>query len=335
MNYYLGTFVFATAIFGYFYFNKKSKLSNKRTDSSQQSIQSHVMKTAWKNLLNEINSNSSWGSDNDTDVDLIETLSEEDTSHMATLPTLTGITTPTLYEIHIFLGPVKPLDDPIDESLIEKYKKLVELYNLRMENTYPYFKNMKPPILALKFRDHGYLTVMQSSMYFSSDNYGDVLLQSHNIANLFKLAGFEVIREKIEVSVDGVNGIPQTDEDAKKFGKYFEFHIRVARKDDTANDPLTNDEIESLEKASTELTEHFDVPVPLSYNLSKEGETGGYQRYLNIRCRGVGMQTIENILSKINSHIVSTTPFEVKKVIREYVVYDTFTELDKGWIDFP
>jgi hypothetical protein len=60
----------------------------------------------------------------------------------------------------------------------------------------------------------------------------------------------------------------------------------------------------------------------------------GYQRYLNVRFRQLGLNSIKEKLNEINVAIVELTCFKVIKTISEYVWYDTYVELDKGWIDF-
>ena len=41
----------------------------------------------------------------------------------------------------------------------------------------------------------------------------EVIQMTHSIAELFKLSGFEVIREKVEISIHGVDGIPNSCEE--------------------------------------------------------------------------------------------------------------------------
>lgn len=241
-----------------------------------------------------------------------------------------------LQEIHIFLSPIwLGNSSTVDYSIVEKYSSVVKTFNEIMIDTYPDFKPMKDPLLSLKFEKEGYVNVMQSSLYMLSDNKSVVIESAHQLAKLFATAGFTVIREKIEASAFGIEGIPKTTEDAMKYGKYFEYHIRVQRKDTTNHEPLTEEELNGLEKVSLTFREKFNTPVPLSFNLSKEGSEGGYQRYLNLRTRGIGSVESYNKVTEICDAIRSETQFKVVKVISEYVWYDTHTGMDKGWIDFP
>jgi hypothetical protein len=240
-----------------------------------------------------------------------------------------------MQEIHIFLAPVWVGDfSSIDYSIVEKYNNVVDKFNEIMTDTYDDFKPMKNPLLALKFEKEGYVNVMQSSLYVLCDDKSKVVIMAHQLAKLFAVAGFTVLREKVEASVYGIDGIPQINEDAIKYGKYFEFHIRVQRKDTTNHDPLDDDELESLEMISSRFKTKFNTPVPLSFNRSKEGTEGGYQRYLNFRSRGIGATESCSRVKEICDAINTETLFKVMKVISEYVWYDTYVKMDSGWIDF-
>ncbi len=245
-----------------------------------------------------------------------------------------------LQEIHIFLGPVwNDVDNKIDWNLVEKYNKVVALFNEIMKDSVnsastSVYKDMKNPLLALNFVNLGYLTVMQSSLYVLSNNREEVIESTHMLAQLFKTAGFTVLREKIEASVHGINGIPSTAEEMAKYNKYFEFHIRVEHNDPNKDKvQLTGEELLLLEQISNDFKSKFLIPVPLSFNRTAHTD-GGYQRYLNIRIREVGapeaLSKVKEVVDKINQ----TQALKVIKVISEFVWYDTFVDLDKGWIDF-
>lgn len=265
-----------------------------------------------------------------------ENQAEYDAKILATTPEMTAkIGSGSLHEIHIFLEPIWAGDSKsIDYKVVDRYNQVVENFNRLMSGTHDDFKIMKNPLLALKFKKVGYVNVMQSSLYVLSNDRAQVIKMSHQLAHLFSLAGFTVIREKIEATAHGIIGIPESNDDAKKYGKYFEFHIRVQRKDATIIEPLMDEELEILEEISSRFETKFNTPVPLSFNRSKEGSEGGHQRYLNIRTRGLGSTESFKRVKEIHEAIDKETPFKVAKVISEYVWYDTFTALDSGWIDF-
>ena len=187
----------------------------------------------------------------------------------------------------MFLGPVWINKEP-DKEIVQKYFDIVKMYNDAFSSKSSSFKEMKSPVLTLNFRDVGEVTVIQSALYYLENDMQKVIEKSHQIVEMFKCAGFEILREKIEASADGINGIPQTDEDASLTTKYFEFHIRVNRKIATNNSPITEEENASLLKISNELSQELGIPVPLSYNRTKEVSGDGFQRFLNVRFRSKG-----------------------------------------------
>ena len=97
---------------------------------------------------------------------------------------------------------------------------------------------------------------------------------------------------------------------------------------------MRDDELAALKSVSRELSSRFDVPVPLSYNQSKEGTDEGHQRFLNVRFRKCGMDAVKPRLAAVSEAIDATGLFKVRKTISEYVWYDTLPRLDHGWIDF-
>ena len=95
-------------------------------------------------------------------------------------------------------------------------------------------------------------------------------------------------------------------------------------------------EIESLQKVSREFSQTFKRPVPLSYNenknkLNQDGQ--GHQRFLNVRFRTGRAEVVPHV-KQVETAINELTPFKVLKTISEYVWYDTYTDMDKGWIDY-
>ena len=263
-------------------------------------------------------------------------LNAYDNTIINTTPEMIGMHGQALHEIHIFLAPVWMKQSDIDQSIIDKYESVIRLFNsmVTRADSDVEIKEMKPPVLSLNFKGVGYVTVLQSSLYILSNDKKNVINTCHQVAEMFKEAGFVVIREKIEATIFGTKGIPQTSAEMISFQKYFEYHIRVQRKNTEDHNPLTIDEIQILEEISQEFETEFHTPVPLSYNRSKIGTDGGYQRYLNVRFRDFGSGDAYDRVKQIVDRISTTTVFKVIKVISEYVWYDTFTALDKGWLDF-
>ena len=156
-------------------------------------------------------------------------------------------------------------------------------------------------------------------------------------ANYFVANGFDVVRVKIEANAHANVGVPIEDEEAKLYPKYFEFHIKVQHK--TADKPelITEEESNALIEISKKFTKTFQTPVPLSWNNlanCENPDNPGFQRFLNVRFREIGFKKCKEQLDVIKTAIADQTSFKVAKSIDEYVWYDSFTDLDHGWIDF-
>jgi hypothetical protein len=265
----------------------------------------------------------------------------DDIDQLTKTPDMSGKNgTLALYEIHIFLAPLWIENkDIVDESLVNKYKKIVEIYNEVMKDKITNFKVMKDPVLVLKYKEYGYITVLQSSLYYLTNDKMEVIKMTHSLAELFKLSGFKVLREKVEISIHGVDGIPNSCEEMKNYSGYFEFHIRIIKKTDRDvaikdKKPMSADEIKQLEYISETFELQFERPIPLSYNRNKNEINGGFQRYLNVRFRDIGVSKSIEKVNEIKQYIKNNTDFIVEKSIDEYIVYDTYVKLDRGWIDF-
>ena len=238
-------------------------------------------------------------------------------------------------EIHIFLLPLDP-----DEATLKRYYAAVQEWN---DKVLPELKSkgissdvMKACHLALIFRSPDgsdkEVCVMQSARYIRSNDPKLVVEQCHEDAEWFISHGFEVVREKIEASAYGIQGIPQTDDDAKRLSRYFEFHIKVKRKDRADDSPIIADEVTQLKAISVAFSRQYKVPVPLSYNKNKECKAP--QRFLNLRFRDMGIASIKPLVKQVEQAIEADTAFTVMKTISEYVWFDTYSEMDRGWIDY-
>jgi hypothetical protein len=128
--------------------------------------------------------------------------------------------------------------------------------------------------------------------------------------------------------------VPRTDDEGLKFPhRYFEFHLRVNRKDGNADDLISPEELSLLRDTSSRLAKKYGVPVPLSYNAAKEGR----QRFFNFRIGWCGSETALKVVDCIKREIESSTAVKllhVGKSHNEYVWFDDFRALDRGWIDF-
>lgn len=247
-------------------------------------------------------------------------------------PALTGKDgAAALHEIHVFLMPLNP-----DSETVAKYVDLVDQWN-KAHYTEPNFKPMKAPYLALEFRGVPEpVCVLQSARYLVSDDTKHVVEQCHADAKYFQDHGFTVLREKIEATVHGIDGIPQTAQELAAFPtktKYFEFHIRAHRKGDEANpEPLRDEELAELRSLSETFGDVFNKWIPLSWNVRK-AKDGVHQRFFNMRERVTGAVDALALVKDFQRDIAARSEFVVGKVISEFVWYDTYAELDQGWID--
>jgi len=239
-----------------------------------------------------------------------------------------------VYEGHIFFSCLNP-----SKELIEAYTKATDQINEFRVQSAPSpttASKIKACVLALNFRGVGYVVVLQSARYFHADNLRQAIAELQRDADEYteyftkRNIDIQVFREKLEC-LASCSGVPKTDQEAKKFSKYFEFHIRIRRKNDNVIDPVSDEELKELEEISERLSAEFNCPVPLSYNKAKESE---FQRYLNVRFRGVGSDQCKENVDAVVQAIEASKNFKWEKTISEYVPFDTLTALDKGWIDF-
>ncbi len=256
-----------------------------------------------------------------------------DAEYRKTYPEMKGRGNSGTHELHIFLSEINP-----SQERVEKYCQAVNDWNKQ----HPAITDkMKACYLALVFRSpdgsENTVKVMQSARYLHSDDTDQVVKECHSDADFFVKRGFSVIREKIEATAHGIDGIPQTDAETQTHKtKYFEFHIKVGHKDAGDNTPLNEGEVEQLKVISNQFTSKFRTPIPLSYNCNQDGVSGdglGHQRFLNVRFRDQGMLSIKPKLDEINQAMTSVG-LRVIKMISEYVWYDSYTKLDYGWIDY-
>lgn len=257
---------------------------------------------------------------------------EDRETYKKSYPVLSGKSdTKALHELHVFLLPVNPEQKDVDLA-IELTKKYNQEYASELGDY-----TLKMCYLTLLFRTAGQVKVLQSARYFRSNDQDEVIKEIYKDSAFFQKHGFDVARIKIEANAYSNKGVPSTDDEAKEYPKYFEHHIKVEHKTSKDNSPLPKEEEEALTKISQELSKTYKAPVPLSWNnLANPGnhENPGYQRFLNIRFRNVGLKTIGGYLENVVKSINENTSFKVVKSIDEYVWYDTYTKMDHGWIDF-
>jgi hypothetical protein len=179
----------------------------------------------------------------------------------------------------------------------------------------------KACVLTLVFAGNVEVTVLQSARYVCGNDLGRLVQECESDAAFFRSHGFEVLREKIEASAYGAEGIPQ--DGPRPDHGYFEFHIKV-------DGGLA--EARAVAKAAGETHER---PVPLSWNCRPDKHPGdglGGQVFLNVRFRDKGLCEIKPLLHDTCEKLTDAG-LRVLKIISEFVWYDTLPEMDRGWID--
>jgi hypothetical protein len=213
------------------------------------------------------------------------------------------------FEIHVF---VAPLDPP--EEIVERFSAACRAAP----------SPMKALLLRLDYVDRGFVGVLQSSRYVTGD-VASARAAAHADAEALRAAGLEVVREKVEaVSVNA--GVPQTDDEGARSPdeRYFEFHLLI----DGRGGPLSEDDMRALGRLSAEFSRRLGTPVPLSYNALKPA-----QRFLNVRSRGVGLERASESVRALRAAVEEGAELDVKKVIAEYICFDSNRAVDNGWLE--
>lgn len=127
--------------------------------------------------------------------------------------------------------------------------------------------------------------------------------------------GFAVTRVKIEAFIENA-GVPTGDAEAMESGTYFEFHALVT---------LPSSDIPAaLRSVCAAHGGH------LSRNAFKRDPEGRTSRFVTLRVSGVGSTRADSIFGDF-LNALREAGFELSKIRREFVVYDSNLELDAGW----
>jgi hypothetical protein len=213
------------------------------------------------------------------------------------------------FELHVFVEPLNPSPEQ------------AEAFSVACRGAPT---PMKPLLLNLDYVHQGFVGVLQSSRYVDGDLEAAKRAASGD-ADVLRRAGFTVIREKIEALATNA-GIPHTAQDALRSpaDRYFEFHVLIEGREQ----PLTEADMVALRGLSQSHCAALKAPVPLSYNALKPS-----QRFLNLRSRGVGLDDALKPVHELERRIAALGPLVVKKVISEYICFDTNRAIDNGWVE--
>lgn len=210
------------------------------------------------------------------------------------------------FEIHVFVLPLDP-----DAEQAAAFKRACD-------------GHMKALLLNLDYVGKGFVGVLQSSRYVQGGICEARAAAAHD-ARVLRAAGFTVIREKVE-AVATCAGVPRDASDATRSpeDRYFEFHLLV----DRPGRPIDDADVASLRGVADEFSRRLGTPVPLSYNALKPA-----QRFLNLRARGVGLAEALVPVRAIEAAVAAMPGLEVKKVIAEYICFDSNRAVDNGWLE--
>lgn len=214
------------------------------------------------------------------------------------------------FELHVFVEPLEP-----PPQLAEKFSEAC-----RSAPT-----PMKGLLLKLDYVHRGFVGVLQSSRYVTC-TLDEAKRAAHADAEHLARAGFTVIREKIEAVAEKHPLVPRTPAEAAAApaDRYFEFHVLI----DGKGHALSEDDMVSLRGLSREFSARLEAPVPLSYNVLKPS-----QRFLNLRARGVTFDAALEPVRQLQERIAAGGQLEVKKLICEYICFDTNRAVDNGWVE--
>jgi hypothetical protein len=181
---------------------------------------------------------------------------------------------------------------------------------------------VKALCLGLAYEGKGLISVLQSTRYHDGPDPGGPVAGMLRDAEALA-EHFEVVRLKLE-AVAANQGVPQTDPEARSMpgDTYFEYHLKV-------DAPVSPENDEVLGWLAHELTRELDVKVPFSCNNMRDKN----QRFLNARTYGMGFGSSSAVVRRIEE-AVGRQGFALSKIIREFIVFDTNKELDRGWLEF-
>lgn len=210
------------------------------------------------------------------------------------------------FEIHVF---ALPLDPSAEQA--RRFRDACE-------------GHMKALLLNLDYVGRGFVGVLQSSRYVTG-GVAEARAAASEDARILRAAGFEVIREKVE-ALASCDGVPRDAGDAVRspVDRYFEFHVLV----DRPGRPIDDVDVASLRGVAAEFSRRLGTPVPLSYNALKPA-----QRFLNLRARGVGLAEAMAPVRALAAEIAAMDGLVVKKVIAEYICFDSNRAVDNGWLE--
>jgi len=130
--------------------------------------------------------------------------------------------------------------------------------------------------------------------------------------------GFDVVRTKIEQH-GRLENAPETDEDAARApaNSYFEFHAKLVLPPDSEEDAIAR----AIASASGHLSANAANP-------------NSRERFVTLRAFGLGRANAEARFGALLDTI-ARLGVPIRNRVREYTVFDSNPEIDRGWISAP
>jgi len=136
---------------------------------------------------------------------------------------------------------------------------------------------------------------------------------------------FNIVRIKIE-SLASNEGVPEMNIDKKLFWDdettYFEFHYKVLVKRDSKD--------ENLSTLRSVCQTRYGYKLHLSRNAFKQTDEKDFHYLITMRLFDVGRVDAFEQNDAVVDYLTAKN-FPPLKVVREFVVYDTYIDLDNGW----
>ncbi len=185
----------------------------------------------------------------------------------------------------------------------------------QISKTEKFCKDNNCKFLIIELEKGKYQTQAMTSCYHSGGNDADIITNVFKLARKLEKSDFEILRIKIEKDLSSDN-LPNEQINLilnkNKPNKYFENHLKI--------------------KLSTveELDRLINYCKNNDLHISKNSQDESLNRFVTLRVYQQNLnfakETMKNVFDKLQQ-----SKFIILKNIQEYVMFDSFFELDSGW----
>jgi hypothetical protein len=237
---------------------------------------------------------------------VLEFIREKSNEHKSKLDALVSTTNVKgTFEAHITFDCTHNTEDVIEKlkTTCEKTKYKIIFIDLETDQK----KQQRRQLMTSSYHCGEYPSVVEQIEDEAYKHFGD----------------FNIVRIKIE-SLASNEGLPETDLDKKLFWdiktNYFEFHYKVLIKSHGKEDKLQR--LQNLCR--------YPHKLHLSRNAFKETDENNFHYLITMRLFDVGRENAFMMNDSVVDFLTENN-FPPLKVVREFVVYDNYIELDDGW----